>query len=355
MVAIRRPATLALQWLMSYVRRLGWGVADQAVSSLTNFALVLYVAHRVGAAQFGAFSLAYVTYSFALNASRGLASDPLMVRFSGVDLQTWRRAVGSCTGAASVIGAATGACVLVATTVLGGATKFAFLALGLTLPALLLQDSWRFSFFALGRGRQAFLNDLVWAVALIPALFFLRATKAQNVFWFVFAWGAGAAVAAGVGLLQARVAPRLSDATKWLSQHRDLGYRYLAENTTNSGASQLFMYGLSLILGLSAVGYIQAANTLVGPAMVLHGDDHGRDSRSRQDSASLARTPAAILPRGEQWAGRGCGCMGSCAFGRATEGSRDLDGRRHLAANVSADDAICALGRRIRPPGRAAI
>ena len=270
MVAIRRPATLALQRLMSYVRRLGWGVADQAVSSLTNFALVLYVAHRVGAAQFGAFSLAYVTYSFALTASRGLASDPLMVRFSGVDLQTWRRAVGSCTGTASVVGAATGACVLVvATTVLGGATKFAFLALGLTLPALLLQDSWRFSFFALGRGRQAFLNDLVWAVALIPALFFLRATKAQNVFWFVLAWGAGAAVAAGVGLLQARVVPRLSDVTKWLSQHRDLGYRYLAENTTNSGASQLLMYSLSLILGLSAVGYIQAANTLIGPFMVL--------------------------------------------------------------------------------------
>ena len=269
MVAIRRPATLALWRLMSYAHRLGWGVADQAVSSVTNSVLVLYVAHTLGAAQFGAFSLAYVTYSFALNASRGLASDPLLVRFSGVDLQTWRRAVGSCTGTASVVGVATGACVLVATTVLGGAAKLAFLALGLTLPALLLQDSWRFSFFVLGRGRQAFLNDLVWAVALIPALFFLWATKAQNVFWFVLAWGAGAAVAAGVGLLQARVAPRLSDVTKWLSQHRDLGYRYLVENTTNSGAAQLLMCSLSLILGLAAVGYIQAANTLMGPVMVL--------------------------------------------------------------------------------------
>ena len=197
MVAIRRPPTLALWRLMSRVRRLGWGVADQAVSSVTNFVIVLYVAHTVGAAQFGAFSLAYVTYSFALNVSRGLTSDPLLVRFSGVDLQTWRRAVRSCTGTATVVGLATGACVLLATTVLGGAAKFAFLALGLTLPALLLQDSWRFSFFALGRGGQAFLNDLVWAVALIPALFFLRAAKAQNVFWFVLAWGAAAAVAAG--------------------------------------------------------------------------------------------------------------------------------------------------------------
>ena len=196
---------------------------------------------------------------------------------------------------------ATGTCVLVAATVLGGAAKFAFLALGLTLPALLLQDSWRFSFFALGRGVQAFLNDLVWAVALIPALVLLRATRAQNVFWFIFAWGAAAAVAAGVGLLQARVAPRLSDVIKWLSQHRDLGYRYLAENTANSGAGQLLMFSLSLILGLAAVGYIQAANTLmVGPVMVLFmGTTHDRDSRSRPDSASFARTPAAILRCGE--------------------------------------------------------
>ena len=269
MVAIRRPSTLALRCLPSHTRRLGWGVADQAVSSVTNFILVLYVAHRAGAAQFGAFSLAYVTYSFALNASRGLASDPLLVRFSGVDLQTWRRAVGSCTGTAAVTGVATGACVLVAAAGLGGAARFAFLALGLTLPALLLQDSWRFSFFALGRGGQAFLNDLAWAVALIPALALLRAARVQNVFWFIFAWGAAAAVAAVVGLLQARVVPRPPDITRWLSQHRDLGYRFLAANTINSGSALLLMYSLSLIIGLAAVGYIQAASTLMGPCTVL--------------------------------------------------------------------------------------
>ena len=255
--------------LLSHVRRLGWGVADQAMSSVTNFVLVIYVAHAVTAAQFGAFSLAYVTYQFAANASRGLASDPLLVRFSGVDLQTWRRAVGSCTGTAAVTGVATGICVLVVAAGLGGAAKFAFLALGLTLPVLLLQDSWRFSFFALGRGVQAFLNDLVWAVALIPALVLLRAARAQNVFWFIFAWGAAAGVAAAAGLLQAQVAPRLFEVRRWLSQQRDLGYRYLAANTANSGAGQLLMFSVSLIIGLAAVGYIQAATTLMSPAMVL--------------------------------------------------------------------------------------
>ena len=110
-------------------------------------------------------------------------------------------------------GLATGACVLGAAALLSGTTRLAFLALGLTLPGLLLQDSWRFAFFALGRGSQAFLNDVIWAVAMVPALVLsCRLTGHANVFWFVFAWGAAAAVAAAIGPLQARVVPRLSRA-----------------------------------------------------------------------------------------------------------------------------------------------
>ena len=88
---------------------------------------------------------------------------------------------------------AAGVCVLGAAALLDGTAKGAFIALGLTLPGLLLQDSWRYAFFALGRGGQAFLNDVVWASALLPALIFLRATGHTNVSWFVFAWGATAA------------------------------------------------------------------------------------------------------------------------------------------------------------------
>jgi O-antigen/teichoic acid export membrane protein len=251
------------------VVRLGWGVVDQAVSSLTNFAVSIYVVHVLGAVQFGAFSLAYVTYAFALTASRGLATDPLMVRFSGTDLPTWKRAVARCTGTAAVVGFAIGACVLTAAILLGGAVRGAFLALGLTLPGLLLQDSWRYSFFALGRGSQAFINDSIWAVALLPALVFLRVTSTTSVFWYVFAWGAAAAVGAVAGLLQARVVPRLSASLEWLWKHRDLGPRYLAEGATFSAATQLRTYGIGLILGLATVGIVQAVATLMGPITIL--------------------------------------------------------------------------------------
>ena len=110
---------------------------------------------------------------------------------------------------------------------------------------------------------------LIWTVALIPALVILRRTGHANVFWFVLAWGVAATVAAAVGPLQARVLPRLSGGWGWLWRHRDLGPRYLAEGTVNSAQSLLRNYGVGLILGLAALGYVQAANTLMGPFMVI--------------------------------------------------------------------------------------
>jgi O-antigen/teichoic acid export membrane protein len=261
--------------------------------SLTNFLLSIYVVRTLGAAQFGAFSLAYVTYGFAINASRGLSIEPLLVRFSGTDLPTWRRAAAGCTGTALVVGLAAGACALAAGLLLGGTTGLGFLALGLTLPGLLLQDSWRYAFFALGRGHHAFINDTVWAALLLPSLAFLRMSGHANVFWFVLAWGVGGTVGAAIGLLQARVAPSLAGVREWLSRHRDLGPRYLAENTGGNAADTLRSYAVSYILGLAAVGYIQAAGTLLGPFKILF---FGIGLITMPEAARLLRRSPRHLP-----------------------------------------------------------
>jgi O-antigen/teichoic acid export membrane protein len=266
----RKPRKQLSQQPRKMIRRLSWGIADQGMSSLTNFAVGIYVVRALGATQFGAFSLAYVTYSFVLNASRGLGTDPLMVRFSAVDRQTWRRVVPDCTGTALLVGVLASACILVATPLLHGATRAAFLALALTLPGLMLQDSWRYSFFALGRGSQAFLSDTVWAVVLIPALILLRHAGHANVFWFTLAWGVGATVGGSIGPLQARIMPRITGARRWLSRHSDLGVRYMAEGVSSAASGQLRSYGIAFMLGLAPLGYVQAANTLSGPVSILY-------------------------------------------------------------------------------------
>jgi O-antigen/teichoic acid export membrane protein len=198
-----------------------------------------------------------------------LATDPLMVRFSATELPVWRRAVASSTGTATVTGVVTGIIVLGVTPLLGGSTRMAFLALGLTLPGLLLQDSWRFAFFAHGRGALALINDTVWAIALLAGFALLRVTGHGTVFWVVFAWGASAAFGAAIGPLQARVVPRLTETRQWLKAHWDLAPRYLAEGTLNSVAAQLVTYGIGLLLGLAAVGAVQGASLLMGPYMVM--------------------------------------------------------------------------------------
>src|ERR1700759_2623661 len=292
--AVRR-GRIAVPWHLARQvgQRLSWGVADQAVSSLTNFAVSIYVARVLGATELGAFSLAYVTYGFMLNASRGLGTDPLLVRFSGAEVPGWRKAVANCTGTAVSVGLASGLCALVASLLLHGTASRAFLALAITLPGLLLQDSWRFAFFALGRGSQAFLNDLIWVVVMFPAMFLLNRSGHANVFWFVFTWGAAATVAAAVGPLQAKVLPRLRGTRQWIKSTRDLGLRYLLEGTANSGSTQLRNYGVGLILGLTALGYIQASSTLMGPFMVI---SFGRGLVTLPEAPRILRRSPRHLP-----------------------------------------------------------
>ncbi|MEU7152233.1 hypothetical protein AB0B15_30030 [Streptomyces sp. NPDC045456] len=249
------------------VGRLSWGLADQAASSMTNFAVGIYVARSLGLTAFGVFSLAWVTYGVVLNVSRGVATDPLMVRFSGVPDASWRAAVARSSGTALGVGGALGAACLVAGLGLGGSVGSAFACLGVVLPLLLLQDAWRFAFFAAGAGRKAFANDLVWGVALVPAM--VVAAHVGSVTAFVLAWGGSAAVAAGYGCFQSGIRPRPTGARAWLGEHRDLGYRYLVENVSNSGASQLRAYGLGAIVGVGAVGVIRGAELLLGPFLAL--------------------------------------------------------------------------------------
>ncbi|MET9861610.1 hypothetical protein ABZY93_20260 [Streptomyces smyrnaeus] len=263
----RTPAPPAGSARRAIVGRLSWGLADQAASSLTNFAVGIHVARSLGLAAFGAFSLAWVTYGVVLSVSRGLATDPLMVRFSGVSDVSWRGAVARSSGTALGVGAAIGAACLVVGSALGGPVGTAFACLGVMLPGLLLQDAWRYAFFAAGTGRKAFVNDLVWGLALVPAM--VVAARVGSVAAFVLAWGASATVAAACGCLQSGIRPRSSGAREWLREHRDLGYRYLVENVSNSGAGQLRAYGLGAIVGVSAVGVVRGAELLLGPFLAV--------------------------------------------------------------------------------------
>lgn len=247
--------------------RLGWGVADQAVSSITNLVLGIVVARSLDAASFGAFGLTWVTYGVILNVSRGLATDPLTVRHSGHPDDRWRIATRRAASTATALGLGVGILCVVIGLAIGGLVGSASVALGLMLPGLLLQDSWRIAFFAAGTGKRAFTNDMVWAVALIPAI--LIAARAPTTFGFVLAWGAAALTAALFGCVQTRLIPGTTGLATWIREHRDLGPRYLVENVSDSASAQLQMYGLGAIAGLPEVGAVRGAQILLAPVVAL--------------------------------------------------------------------------------------
>ena len=254
---------------MAALRRAGWGLADQALSSLTNFALSFAVARSLGATQLGAFALAFGTFTFVQGVGRSLTSEPLVVRHSASPVTDWTVALRGAAGASVLFGAVAGAICLGIGTVLNGPLASGFLALGLCLPGLLLQDTWRFAFTARRRGDLAFVNDLIWTVCLGPLLAVVLLTGRATIVWFILAWGGAATVAAAAGVVQAGTAPRLSAAGDWLRRSWTLSRFLGPDSVVTSGAHLAAFYVIGWLGGLQSVGAIQAAGLLLGPLNIL--------------------------------------------------------------------------------------
>ena len=89
---------------------------------------------------------------------------------------------------------------------IGSTVGIALAAMAITLPALLVQDTWRFALFAHDRGRSAFVNDLVWLLVQLPALAFAFSFQADGdiIALALLAWALAGAVAALRRLLAGR-------------------------------------------------------------------------------------------------------------------------------------------------------
>lgn len=249
--------------------RTAWGVTDQAISSLTNFGLGVLVARSVSVREFGAFALTFAAYAVVVNVGNGLISEPFLVRFSSVPADKWRQAAASASGAALVLGLISSlVCVSVGVAV-NGSLGGGFLALSLTLPGLVVQDTWRTLFFARRKGSMAFCNDVAWAAAFFPVALVLFHSESGTVFSLMSAWGGAGSCAAIVGSVQAGVLPKPLAAWHWLSDQRYLATRFLAELTLWSGAQHLTIYAIGAVAGLEAVGGIRGAEMLLGPLYVL--------------------------------------------------------------------------------------
>jgi hypothetical protein len=267
-----------------------WGPADQTLSSLTNFALAIVVAHESAPRTFGLFALVFATFSIALGACRAVCCEPLAVRYSSASSSNWRTGASMATGTAIAIGTIIGIVSVTAGSAVGGQTGDLLVILGLALPGLLLQDAWRYAFFAAGRGARAFVNDAVCAILLLTAIAVLMTQGHANVEWLLAVWGGSAAVGAILGVWQGKLTPTPLQCAAWWRRQADLAPRFLAEFVGLTGEAQLMLYGIAAVTSLTAVAAVRGGLLLLGPMNILG------------FGAMLAGVPAAVrlLERGSR-------------------------------------------------------
>lgn len=250
------------------------------------------VARQVSPEDFGAFSLAFATYTLALGASRALNSEPLTVRYADRAHTHWQQATSWATGGVLVVAIAIGGACIFVGSITSGATGQALIALGGVLPGLLLQDAWRYAFFANGRGNSAFLNDVVWAVALVPALAIVFLTDARSIGWLIIIWGGGATIAAATGVVQSGAVPDPRRALSWWRQERELAPRFFVEFAARNGAMQAAVYCTAAIAGLAEAGALRAGQILLGPLNVLF---MGLNLVAVPEAVRLVQSPRRLL------------------------------------------------------------
>ena len=243
---------------------------DQGLSSLSNFGIAIAVALLTNATDFGAFALAYATYTVVLGISNSFGSGVLVVRFSAAETADQRRAVSGAAGITLAVALLASISVVLISRVASGPVSSALLALAIVLPGLLFQDLWRFSFVTMGVPKRAVLNDLVWCSCLVIAIYStIKWGQPHSLYHLVLAWGLAGTAAALFGLLQLRLRIDIQGIGRWLNAHKNLAPALLVDFLLIAGSSQLALYAINLFAGLEEVGRFRGALTLFGPLAVV--------------------------------------------------------------------------------------
>ncbi|HEX4215501.1 MAG TPA: hypothetical protein VIA06_19445 [Candidatus Dormibacteraeota bacterium] len=348
--------------------RVGWIVADQGLVSLSSFALAALVARAVSPHAFGDFTLLYSVYLVVVGVSRSFASEPLLIRYPGGDLDTLRDGCRWSTGATVTAGAAVGICGLVTLPLLhDGSLRLATLGLALCVPGLLLKDAWRYCFFALGTPFQAVLNDAIWTGVQLGGVIWLARDGHHEVAGMITVWGASATACAALGMLQARLLPHPQRLVAWLWRHRDLAPRFSLEYLVAGGALQATIWFAGILAGVVTAGALRAGEILLGPPRVLM--QAAQPAMVPEGARLLRTTPRHVLPT-SLWSSLALTLatlawsilllafsprLGDELFGATWQYARPVVLPLAVAALTNAASAGAAIGLRIMAAARASL
>ncbi len=242
-------------------------LADQFLSSLSNLALSVVVARSVTTEEFGAFALAYAAYALALGVARAMGTEPLLIRHSHHDPDEAAGHGAGAVGSALVLGLGVGLVLAASGVVVGGDARPALVAMGVCLPALLVQDALRHVGFVSRRPQIAAASDGIWLAAFLLGALALGGTA--PVAGYVLLWGGSALLGALAAAALTAAWPSVTRGVRWLRDHAKTGRRLTAEYVLVQGGPQLVLVVTTLSTTLADAAALRGASTLMGPAVVV--------------------------------------------------------------------------------------
>ncbi|MGH3822601.1 MAG: hypothetical protein ACRDRA_07140 [Pseudonocardiaceae bacterium] len=249
-------------------RRAALTLADQLISSASNFALGVLIARAGGADSLGTFGVAFLIWLGVVGTNRALVTEPMTVTGS-TDSRHAQLPEGLL--ASLVLGVAVAALLGAVGVVLelAGIDAVALLALAPCLPSLLAHDYCRSTAFRLQRPDRALLSGVGFALIQGAASGALLALGVSNTAAFLAAWGLGATVGAVIGIGLNGIRPTLRGGVAQLRALWPRSRWFLAEFGTAFPADQGYLLLLPVLLGISQFGLYRAGAGLIGPIVVV--------------------------------------------------------------------------------------
>jgi len=252
-------------------RRACLTVADQGVSSLSNFTTGLIIARLSGPAEFGRYMLVFTIWVIVVGIHRAVITDPIIV--SARDTDAGRSVMAKGLGAELVLGVVVSAVVavggLAALLVAGSDTGRLMVAVAPWFVSLLVQDYWRSMAFQQRRPGFALANDTLFAIvqfATVGAFWALNRTSAT---WIIAAWGIGATAGGIVGLRLCPGIKAIGHSRRFMADLWPTSRWMLADFVTGFFSQQAYLVFVYVLLSQVDYGGLRAATLLMGPSVVI--------------------------------------------------------------------------------------
>ncbi len=250
--------------------RSAWSLIGQGLSSSSNFVLSVLVLSRASRVEFATLSVVLTTYTFLVLLLRSVVGLPVTLLYSHGLGRGNERDFRAAAGVTLVVSVVAGAALLVAAAV-SPRDRGQLVVLGAALPLLLLQDAARYAWFAMGRPRMAAEADGLWVLLQVvgSALVLTLAGTGAPATLLLGAWAGAGAVSGCFLVLRTRLWPAPAAGYRWLVAHRALCGKLVTDYLVGAGSHYAVFFGLAVVAGSDELGRLKAAQTFLGPLIVL--------------------------------------------------------------------------------------